>query len=85
MTKAKTSVQASKEAPARAHKLDSSNPKLTYIGGSKFDAWNGTVANQDCRPLGMATIRMRIDPTSCNQLASAFSPASNQRTNLREC
>lgn len=46
MTKAKTSVQASKEAPARAHKLDSSNPKLTYIGGSKFDAWNGTVANQ---------------------------------------
>jgi hypothetical protein len=22
------------------------NPKLTYIGGSKFDAWNGSLANQ---------------------------------------
>ncbi|MBR1229500.1 hypothetical protein JQ600_31915 [Bradyrhizobium sp. AUGA SZCCT0176] len=26
--------------------MDSSNPKLTYLGGSRFDAWNGTVANQ---------------------------------------
>jgi len=46
MTKTKTSLKESKEPPARTHKLDSSNPKLTYIGGSKFDAWNGTLANQ---------------------------------------
>jgi hypothetical protein len=26
--------------------LDSTNPKLKYIGGSKFDAWNNTIANQ---------------------------------------
>src|SRR6266851_1368771 len=45
MMKAKTSLRDSKEPPARTHKLDSSNPKLTYIGGSKFDAWNGTLAN----------------------------------------
>lgn len=46
MTKPKTSPKAGKEPEARTHALDSSNPKLTYIGGSKFDAWNGTVANQ---------------------------------------
>jgi hypothetical protein len=46
MTKTKTSRKDSKEPPARTHKLDSSNPKLTYIGGWKFDAWNGTLANQ---------------------------------------
>jgi hypothetical protein len=46
MTKAKTSLKESKEPPPRTHKLDSSNPKLTYIGGSKFDDWNGTLANQ---------------------------------------
>ncbi|MDN4986570.1 hypothetical protein QY049_25760 [Bradyrhizobium sp. WYCCWR 13022] len=46
MTKAKTALKESKAPPARTHKLDSSDPKLTYIGGSKFDAWNGTVANQ---------------------------------------
>ena len=46
MTNAKTSPKENKRPSARAHKLDSSNPKLTYIGGSKFDAWNGTVANQ---------------------------------------
>lgn len=44
MTKSKTSRKVTREPPA--HKLDSSNPKLTYIGGSKFDAWNGTIANQ---------------------------------------
>jgi hypothetical protein len=46
MTKANVSPKAKGEPPPRAHKLDSSNPKLTYLGGSKFDAWNGTVANQ---------------------------------------
>jgi hypothetical protein len=46
MTKAKASLKQNKQPPARTHKLDSSNPKLTYIGGSKFDAWNGTLANQ---------------------------------------
>lgn len=46
MTKTKPSPSQSKEPPAKTHRLDSSNPKLTYIGGSKFDAWNGTVANQ---------------------------------------
>src|SRR3954447_3488460 len=46
MTKTKPSPSQSKEPPEKTHRLDSSNPKLTYIGGSKFDAWNGTVANQ---------------------------------------
>jgi hypothetical protein len=46
MTKAKTSSKQNKGPPARTHKLDSSNPQLTYIGGSKFDDWNGTPANQ---------------------------------------
>jgi hypothetical protein len=47
MTKAKKpSLKQNKQAPARTHKLDSSNPKLTYLGGSKFDAWNGILANQ---------------------------------------
>src|SRR3954447_23282597 len=46
MSKAKTSLKKSGEPPARTHELDDSNPKLTYLGGSKFDAWNGTVANQ---------------------------------------
>lgn len=46
MTNAKASGKQTKEPPAKTHRLDSSNPKLTYLGGSKFDAWNGTVANQ---------------------------------------
>ena len=46
MTKAKASLKQNKQPPARTHKLDSSNPKLTYLGGSKFDAWNGILANQ---------------------------------------
>jgi hypothetical protein len=46
MPKAKTALKESKEPPARTHKLDSSNPKLKYIGGSNFDAWNNTIANQ---------------------------------------
>jgi hypothetical protein len=46
MTKAKTSPKESKEPPAKTHRLDSSNPQLKYIGGSKFDAWNNTIANQ---------------------------------------
>jgi hypothetical protein len=46
MTKTKTSLKDSKEPPARTHKLDDTNPKLKYIGGSNFDAWNGTLANQ---------------------------------------
>jgi hypothetical protein len=44
MTNAKTPPKDG--PPAKTHKLDSSNPKLIYIGGSKFDAWNGTLANQ---------------------------------------
>src|SRR5712672_1305657 len=38
--------KASKQPPVKAHKLDDTNPKLKYIGGSNFDAWNGTLANQ---------------------------------------
>jgi hypothetical protein len=46
MPKAKTPLKERNEPPARTHKLDSSNPKLKYIGGSNFDAWNNTIANQ---------------------------------------
>ena len=46
MTKAKPSLKQGKEPPAKTHQLDSSNPQLKYIGGSKFDAWNNTIANQ---------------------------------------
>ena len=46
MSKAKVPPKASKEPPSKAHQLDSSNPQLRYIGGSKFDAWNNTIANQ---------------------------------------
>src|SRR5438128_2630094 len=46
MTKTKTSPRRSKELPPTVHKLDSSNPKLKYIGGSSFDAWNSTIAGQ---------------------------------------
>jgi hypothetical protein len=46
MTKANASPKESRKLPPRAHNLDSSNPKLTYIGGSKFDAWNNTIASQ---------------------------------------
>jgi hypothetical protein len=46
MTKTKTSPRRSKEPPPRVHKLDSSNPKLKYIGGSTFDAWNNIIASQ---------------------------------------
>jgi hypothetical protein len=35
-----------KEPAVRVHKLDSRNPELKYIGGSNFDAWNNTLANQ---------------------------------------
>ena len=38
--------KVTKEPADRAHKLDSTNPKLKYIGGSNFDAWNNTIANQ---------------------------------------
>ena len=46
MTKAKTPPKASKEPLVKPHRLDSSNPQLKYIGGSKFDAWNNTIASQ---------------------------------------
>jgi hypothetical protein len=46
MTKAKTSPRQSEEPSPRVHKLDGSNPKLKYLGGSSFDAWNNTIANQ---------------------------------------
>jgi hypothetical protein len=42
----KTPSKASKQPPVKAHKLDDTDPKLKYIGGSNFDAWNGTLANQ---------------------------------------
>jgi hypothetical protein len=35
-----------KEPASRVHRLDSTNPKLKYIGGSNFDAWNNTIASQ---------------------------------------
>lgn len=38
--------KAKKEPEPRVHRLDSSNPKLNYIGGSNFDAWNNTIASQ---------------------------------------
>jgi len=38
--------KAMKEPAVRVHKLDSRNPELKYIGGSNFDAWNNTLANQ---------------------------------------
>jgi hypothetical protein len=46
MPKAKTPLKERNEPPASTRKLDSSNPKLKYIGGSNFDAWNNTIANQ---------------------------------------
>jgi hypothetical protein len=46
--------------------VDSSNPKLTYIGGSKFDAWNRTLANRALRLDGPAIIRMQTAHTNCN-------------------
>jgi hypothetical protein len=46
MTKAKTPLKGQKESPAKVHRLDSTDPKLKYIGGSKFDAWNNTLASQ---------------------------------------
>ncbi len=46
MTKAKASLRQSKEPSPRVHKLDNTNPKHKYIGGSSFDAWNNTIASQ---------------------------------------
>ena len=45
MTKAKA-VRKSQREPDKVHKLDDTNPKLKYLGGSNFDAWNGVLANQ---------------------------------------
>jgi hypothetical protein len=45
-TKPNTREKASRQPPVKAHTLDSTNPKLKYIGGSNFDAWNSTLANQ---------------------------------------
>jgi hypothetical protein len=43
----KKAASPRKVTPAvRVHKLDSTNPKLKYIGGSNFDAWNNTIAGQ---------------------------------------
>src|SRR4051812_11349684 len=38
--------KAKKEPEPKVHRLDSTNPELEYIGGSKFDAWNNTIARQ---------------------------------------
>jgi hypothetical protein len=34
------------EQPAKPLKLDGTNPKLKYLAGSNYDAWNSTLANQ---------------------------------------
>ena len=44
--KSARSPEAAKEAAPKVHRLDSTDPKLKYIGGSNFDAWNNTIANQ---------------------------------------
>jgi hypothetical protein len=46
MTKKSHAPRTAGQKPAKAHILDSTNPKLKYIGGSKFDAWNNTIASQ---------------------------------------
>jgi hypothetical protein len=46
MTKKSNAQKAAGPKPVKAHTLDSTNPKLKYIGGSNFDAWNNTLANQ---------------------------------------
>lgn len=46
MTKANSPLKDRKGGPAKVHKLDSTNPKLKYIAGSSFDAWNNTIARQ---------------------------------------
>jgi hypothetical protein len=46
MKDAKDSTTPSKQPPARSHKLDGTNPKLKYLGGSNYDAWNNILANQ---------------------------------------
>ena len=66
MTKAKASPKP-KGAPAKTHQAGQLNPKLKYIGGSEFDAWNSTIANQALTPFGTATVPMRIEPTNCNR------------------
>jgi hypothetical protein len=35
-----------KEPEPKVHRLDNRNPKLKYIGGSSFDAWNNSIASQ---------------------------------------
>src|SRR5258705_154621 len=44
--KSASPLKVTKEPAARVHKLDSTNPKLKYIGGSNFDAWNNNIASQ---------------------------------------
>src|ERR1700704_1600414 len=46
MTKANPPPKGKKQLPTKVHQLDSTNPRLKYIGGSKFDAWNNTIASQ---------------------------------------
>jgi hypothetical protein len=44
--KSGSAPKAKNRPEPKVHQLDSTNPKLRYIGGSKFDAWNNTIANQ---------------------------------------
>ena len=44
--KSVSAAEAKKQPEPKVHRLDSTNPQLKYIGGSNFDAWNNTIANQ---------------------------------------
>jgi hypothetical protein len=44
--KSKNPSKTPEPVPEKHHRLDGTNPKLKYIGGSNFDAWNNVLANQ---------------------------------------
>lgn len=44
--KTNSTRRSNKRLGPKVHRLDSTNPKLKYIGGSGFDAWNNTIASQ---------------------------------------
>ncbi|MGY3408332.1 hypothetical protein ACVWZV_004445 [Bradyrhizobium sp. GM5.1] len=46
MTNANPHSQETKTPPEKHHRLEGTNPKLKYIGGSNYDVWNNIVANQ---------------------------------------
>ena len=46
MPRRKASPREISSPAHRVHQLDSSNPKLKYVGGSNFDSWNSHIANQ---------------------------------------